>query len=312
MKRGRVHALSFDVEEHFQVSAFWSDERRSKWETYESRVERNTEKILDLLSRRGVRATFFVLGWVAKRHRGLVRTIVDQGHELASHGYGHELITNQHPDQFRDDVRKSKQLLEDIAGVPVHGYRAPSFTIVAQTRWALPILVEEGYHYDSSIFPIRHDRYGMPGALPYYHCIETASGPLWEVPPSTLKIGPLRIPIAGGGYFRLFPYPILRRLLTIAEAKGDPLVMYLHPWELDPEQPRMAGSWLSTVRHYLNLDKTEARLKRLLADFPFTTIRNTLDTVGQVCLKRAGFANRSNVNVQDRASRYRATGNGHV
>ncbi|MCP9455349.1 MAG: DUF3473 domain-containing protein [Nitrospira sp.] len=310
MKRSGVHALSFDVEEHFQVSAFWSEERRSQWETYESRVERNTEKILDLLSRRGVYATFFVLGWVAKRHQRLVRTIVDQGHELASHGYGHELITNQRPDQFRDDVRKSKQLLEDIAGVPVYGYRAPSFTIVARTRWALPILVEEGYRYDSSIFPIRHDRYGMPEAVPYCHCIDTESGPLWEVPPSTLKVGAIRIPIAGGGYFRLFPYPILRRLLDGAAVHGHPLIMYLHPWELDPEQPRMAGSWLSTFRHYLNLDKTEARLKRLLSDFPFTTIRNTLDTIEQAGLKRAGLANRSRVNVQDHASRY-MMGNGH-
>lgn len=310
MERG-AHALSFDVEEHFQVSAFWSEERRSKWDTYESRVERNTEKILDLLSQRGVHATFFVLGWLAKRHRALVRTIVDQGHELASHGYGHELITNQQPDQFRDDVRKSKRLLEDIAGVPVYGYRAPSFTIVDRTRWALPILVEEGYRYDSSIFPIRHDRYGMPGAMPYCHCIETESGPLWEVPPSTLKIGPVRIPIAGGGYFRLFPYPVLRRLLTIAGAKGDPLVMYLHPWELDPEQPKMAGSWLSTFRHYVNLDKTEARLKQLLSDFSFTTIRNTLERVRQACRGGAGLASQSHVNVRDLTSRYR-TKNGYV
>ncbi|MCP9447107.1 MAG: DUF3473 domain-containing protein [Nitrospira sp.] len=312
MKREGVHALSFDVEEHFQVSAFWSDERRSKWESYESRIERNVDKILSLLSLYGVHATFFVLGWVASRRRGVVKTIVDQGHELASHGFGHEMITMQHPAQFRDDVRKSKQLLEDIAGVPVYGYRAPSFTIVSRTRWALPILVEEGYRYDSSIFPIRHDRYGMPGALPYCHRIETGSGSLWEVPPSTLKVGSVRIPIAGGGYFRLFPYPMLRPLLNRAVAEGHPLVMYFHPWELDPEQPRMTGSWLSTFRHYLNLDKTERRLKWLLSDFRFTTIQNAVEMVRLACNGDGSLVGTTSINVQHSASRYVTAGNGHV
>lgn len=309
MKREGVHALSFDVEEHFQVSAFWSDERRNKWESYESRVERNVDKILNLLSLRGIHATFFVLGWVASRHRGLVKTIVGQGHELASHGFGHELITTQRPDQFRDDVRKSKQLLEDIAGVPVYGYRAPSFTIVPRTRWALPILVEEGYLYDSSIFPVHHDRYGMPEADPYCHLIKTESGPLWEVPLSTLKMGPVRIPIAGGGYFRLFPYPVLRRLLDRAVVHGHPLIMYLHPWELDPDQPRMVGSWRSVFRHYLNLGKTEIRLRRLLGDFRFTTIRNAVKAVGEACGENHnGRLSAVTVNVGQDASRYVTTG----
>lgn len=307
-----LHALSFDVEEHFQVSAFWSNERRSQWDNYESRVERNVEKILGILASRGVQATFFVLGWVAQRHRELVKTIVDQGHELASHGFGHEMITAQHPAQFRDDVRKSKQLLEDIGGVPVYGYRAPSFTIVSRTRWALPILVEEGYRYDSSIFPIRHDRYGMPGALPHCHRLETESGPLWEVPPSTLKVGSVLIPIAGGGYFRLFPYPMLRQLLDRAVAEGHPLVMYFHPWELDPEQPRMTGSWLSTFRHYLNLNKTERRLKRLLSDFRFTTIQNAVEEVGRACNGEGDLVGTTSVNVQRHASRYVTVGDGHV
>lgn len=280
---GGVHALSFDVEEHFQVAAFWSDERRRKWDSYESRVERNVDKILTLLSLQGIRATFFVLGWVARKQPHLVKAIARQGHEIASHGFGHELITSQEPGQFREDVRKSKDILEDISGTPVHGYRAPSFTITAQTQWALPILVEEGYFYDSSIFPVLHDRYGMPGANPRCHRIETASGPLWEVPPSTIKLGALRLPIAGGGYFRLYPYLILRSLLKRAAAEGHPLIMYLHPWELDPGQPRMEGSLMSRFRHYLNLNKTEERLRQLISDFRFAPIREAVEAVGAFC-----------------------------
>lgn len=289
MNQGGVHALSFDVEEHFQVSAFWSDERRSKWESSESRVERNVDKILALLSRHEIHATFFVLGWVALRHPNLVKAIACQGHEIASHGFGHEMITTQQPREFREDVSKSKKILEDITGSAVYGYRAPSFTITPQTRWALPILVEEGYLYDSSMFPVRHDRYGMPEADPYCHRIETEGGPLWEVPLSTLKVGPARIPIAGGGYFRLFPYPVLRRLLDRAAVGGHPLIMYLHPWELDPDQPRMAGSLVSTFRHYLNLRKTEGRLRQLLLDFKFAAIRDVVEPVRKVCDSKDKF-----------------------
>lgn len=285
----RVHALSFDVEEHFQVAAFWSEERRRGWDQYESRVEGNVAKILSLLSLHGIHATFFVLGWVALKHPKLVKAIAAGGHEIASHGFGHEMITSQQPVQFREDVRRSKCILEDIIGKPVHGYRAPSFTITAQTQWALPILVEEGYLYDSSIFPVQHDRYGMPGADPWCHRIETASGPLWEVPPSTIKMGPVRLPIAGGGYFRLYPYPVLRGLLKSAAAHGHPLVMYLHPWELDPDQPRMEGSLVSRFRHYLNLRKTEARLEQLVKDFKFAPIRQAVEAVGRACASHDGL-----------------------
>ncbi|MGA6826504.1 XrtA system polysaccharide deacetylase [Nitrospira sp. NS4] len=285
----RVHALSFDVEEHFQVAAFWSEERRRGWDHCESRVEQNVNKILALLSVHGIHATFFLLGWVALKHQSLVTAIARHGHEIASHGFGHEMITTQQPRQFREDVRKSKGILEDIIGKPVHGYRAPSFTITPKTQWALPILVEEGYLYDSSIFPVQHDRYGMPGANPRCHRIETASGPLWEVPPSTVLMGPVRLPIAGGGYFRLYPYPVLRRLLTRAAADGHPLIMYLHPWELDPDQPRMEGSLVSRFRHYLNLRKTEARLHRLVTDFRFTSIREAVEPVGAACASREGL-----------------------
>ena len=282
----RVHALSFDVEEHFQVAAFWSTTRRRQWDNYESRVERNVEKILSILSVQGVRATFFVLGWVAQKHPELVRAIASYGHEIASHGFGHELITSQTPGLFREDVRNSKDILENIIGGPVHGYRAPSFTITPETKWALPILIEEGYVYDSSIFPIQHDRYGMPGANPWCHLLETPAGTLWEVPPSTLRLGPIRLPIAGGGYFRLYPYQILRNLLTRAATEGQPLVMYFHPWELDPDQPRMEGSLVSKFRHYLNLRKTEARLQQLVKDFKFASIREAVDTVGVACADR--------------------------
>ena len=282
----RVHALSFDVEEHFQVAAFWSQMRRSQWDNYESRVEWNIEKILSILSRNGTHATFFVLGWVAQKHRGLVKRIAGQGHEIASHGFGHELITSQKPSLFREDVRKSKYILEDIIEKRVCGYRAPSFTITSQTQWALPILVEEGYIYDSSIFPVQHDRYGIPGANPWCHRIETATGAMWEVPPSTIRIGPVRLAIAGGGYFRLYPYWILRNLLKRTAAEGHPLIMYLHPWELDPDQPRMQGPLVSRVRHYLNLRKTEARLQQLVTDFRFASIREAVEAVGAACAKK--------------------------
>ena len=280
------HVLSFDVEEHFQVAAFWSPLRRQQWDNYESRLEGNVEKILSILSQHGIHATFFVLGWVAQKHQSLVRIIAAQGHEIASHGFGHELITSQTPDFFREDIRKSKFILEDTIGAQVHGYRAPSFTITSETQWALPILVEEGYIYDSSIFPIKHDRYGMPGANPWCHLLETTAGPLWEVPPSTMSAGPVRIPVAGGGYFRLYPYWILRKLLIRTAREGHSLVMYLHPWELDPDQPRMEGSFVSKFRHYLNLHKTEARLQRLVQDFKFTSIREAVDTVGMACANK--------------------------
>ena len=286
-----THCLSFDIEEHFQVSAFESPMRRRHWEQFESRVERNTLKILDLLARREVRATFFILGWVAERYPGLVRHIANNGHEVASHGYAHELVTAQTPAAFREDVRKAKRILEDLIGQVVHGYRAPSFSITRDTMWALPILAEEGYAYDSSIFPVLHDRYGVPDANPYSNQLPTEAGLLWEIPPSTVKILGLRVPIAGGGYFRLFPYPLLRQLLKKIERTGRPLVMYLHPWELDPDQPRMQGSVFSKFRHYVNLHKTENRLVSLMGDFRFAPIREAIAPIGRICHEhRASWA----------------------
>ena len=283
-----MHCLTFDIEEHFQVSAFDSPMRRRHWDQFESRVERNTNKLLELLALHKTQATFFVLGWVAKRHPNLVRLVAREGHEVASHGYAHELITAQTPGQFREDVKRAKGILEGLIGEPVLGYRAPSFTITPETIWALPALVEEGYVYDSSIFPILHDKYGMPGANPMYHSISTEAGLIWEIPPSTTKIGGVRVPVAGGGYLRLFPYRLLRGLLKRVESTGQPLVMYLHPWELDPDQPRMSGPVLSRFRHYANLHKTEERLIQLLQEFRFAPIREAIDPISQLRQKVAG------------------------
>ena len=266
-----MHCLSFDVEEHFQVSAFWSEARRQQWDQYESRVENNTRKLVELLDQHGTKATFFVLGWVAERHPDLVKLLVGQGHEIASHGYGHELVTTQSPEQFRHDVRKAKDILEHLTGSPVLGYRAPSFSITDQSQWALTILVEEGYSYDSSMY----DRFqrsetarGNNGLVQ----IDTVAGRIWEISPSTLNVCGFQVPVAGGGYFRLFPYATSKAFLQRLEKQGAKLVMYLHPWEIDPEQPRMDGSWTAQFRHYLNLHKMEKRLATLLVDFQFGSI----------------------------------------
>jgi polysaccharide deacetylase family protein (PEP-CTERM system associated) len=280
-KSAPLHCLTFDVEEHFQVNAFDSAERRRGWASDESRVERNTEKILELLERHRYRATFFVLGWVAERHAQLIERIAKAGHEVASHGYGHELVTKLSPDQFREDVRKAKKIIEDVIGAPVTGYRAPSFTIMPATRYALEVLVQEGYLWDSSVVPVMHDVYGWPGADPHPHRIDTPSGSLFELPPSTARVLGARIAVGGGGHFRLYPYPLVRTLLRRIEAQGQPIVFYLHPWELDPEQPRMDGSRLSRFRHYRNLEHVEGRLERLFDDFRFASVRDVLPALTQ-------------------------------
>jgi polysaccharide deacetylase family protein (PEP-CTERM system associated) len=273
-----MHCLSFDVEEHFQVSAFWSEARRQQWDRYESRVEDNTRKLVELLAQHGTKATFFVLGWVAERHPDIVKLLVGQGHEIASHGYGHELVTTQSPEQFRHDVRKAKDILEHLTGSPVLGYRAPSFSITDQSQWALTILVEEGYSYDSSMYdrfqPSENARENN-GLVQ----IDTVAGRIWEISPSTLNVCGFQVPVAGGGYFRLFPYATSKTFLQRLEKQGVKLVMYLHPWEIDPEQPRMDGPWISQIRHYLNLQKTQERLSRLLTDFRFGPMRDIVCSV---------------------------------
>jgi polysaccharide deacetylase family protein (PEP-CTERM system associated) len=276
------HVLSFDVEEHFQVAAFWSAARRRTWDQLASRVECNTGKIVDLLSEHSTKATFFVLGWVAERHPDLVKNLAQQGHEIASHGYGHELVHTQTPAQFRKDVRRSKQILEDLIGRQVMGYRAPSFSITSRMKWAISALIEEGYRYDSSIYNRFRGTQGIAATRAGAYQLETEAGTIWEVSPSTVNACGLQLPVAGGGYFRLFPYAASKMFLKNLEKQGSQVVMYLHPWELDPEQPRMDGPLVSKVRHYLNLGKTEQRLRLLLRDFSFGPINEAVQHIRSI------------------------------
>jgi len=265
-----VNAMTVDVEDYYHVSAFDRTVFRSDWEAMEARVERNTRRLLDLLERFDVRGTFFVLGCVAERHPDLVRAIASHGHEVASHGYGHRLVYEQLPAEFRDDVRRAKRMLEDIVGVPVVGYRAPSYSITGRSLWALDILVDEGHEYDSSIFPVRHDRYGIPDAPRHAYIIRCRNGLLTEVPPSTVRIGSFNLPATGGGYFRILPYAWTRwGIARLNEREQRPAVFYIHPWEIDPDQPRLPADPLSRFRHYRHLGRVEGRLQRLLRDFRF-------------------------------------------
>ena len=265
-----VNAMSIDVEDYFHVSVFDGIVPRAQWARMESRVCTNTDRLLAIFAEYGVRSTFFILGWVAERHPELVRRIADAGHEIASHGYAHRLIYDQTPSAFRDDVRRAKRLLEDAGGRKVVGYRAPSYSITPRSLWALDVLLEEGYQYDSSIFPIRHDRYGIPVSERKPYFIERSRGTLVEVPGSTTRVGPLNLPVAGGGYFRILPYWWTRwGIARVNEREGRPAIFYLHPWEIDPEQPRLQAGRLSRFRHYRNLEDTEARLRQLLTDFKF-------------------------------------------
>jgi polysaccharide deacetylase family protein (PEP-CTERM system associated) len=283
-----INAMTVDVEDYFHVSAFEGVVARDRWDTYERRVAGNTNRLLTAFAAAGVRATFFVLGWVAEREPAIVRDIVAAGHELASHGFGHRLIYEQSPDQFREDVRHAKRLLEQTAGVPVLGYRAPSFSVTPRSRWALDILIEEGHSYDASIFPIRHDRYGMPGA-PRHPYIERASaGEIAEAPATTVALGPLTMPTAGGGYFRIFPYAFTRwAIRRLNEREGRPAIVYLHPWEVDPAQPRIQAGRFSRFRHYTNLHRTEARLNRLLRDFKFAPLAHVLEDLSLLPASRS-------------------------
>lgn len=262
-----VNAMSVDVEEYFQVSAFERHIDRGAWDSLPPRVERNIDRILALFSGRGVKATFFFLGWIAERHPELVRRVVAEGHELASHGWSHVRVTQQNPDEFRADVIRTRKLLEDIGGVPVIGYRAASYSIGRDNLWALDVLQETGHLYSSSIYPIRHDLYGMPEAprFPFH----PKGGTLLEVPVTTVEFGGRKFPCGGGGYFRLLPYGVFRwGLSRVNEHDRQSGVFYFHPWEIDPDQPRQENIGFKTrIRHYLNLSRMEARLARLLADF---------------------------------------------
>lgn len=273
-----VNAMTIDVEDYFQVSAFEGHVSRTRWHELESRVCRNTERLLTIFEDAGVSATFFVLGWVAEKFPDLVRQIRLGGHELASHGYEHRLVYELTPAQFRDDLRRAKAALESAGGVPVLGYRAPSYSITCQSLWALDVLVEEGYVYDASIYPIHHDRYGIPDWPRHVHRVDRPGGSIWELPGSTVRWAGMNFPIGGGGYFRLLPYGWTRRgIERLNETERRPAIFYLHPWEIDPEQPRIAAGGLTQVRHYGNLEKTEARLRRMLSDFSFGRVVDVLE-----------------------------------
>jgi polysaccharide deacetylase family protein (PEP-CTERM system associated) len=273
-----VNAFTVDVEEHFQVQAFEHLAPRNHWHRYESRVADNTFRLLELLATYEVRATFFVLGWIARRHPSLVRAIQRAGHEIGSHGYWHSLVYQQTPAEFRSDLRQSKAVLEDLTSQPVRSYRAPSFSIMKRSWWALDILAEEGIGYDASIFPVYHDRYGIPDACRQPHVIETTRGPIWEFPASTLRVGRVNLPIAGGGYFRLYPAPLTLAGLSYLNRHGEPFVFYIHPWEIDPRQPRLRDAPLrSRFRHYVNLRSTQRKLARLLERFRFGSLIDAID-----------------------------------
>ena len=276
------NALTVDVEDYFHVAALAPSVHRDSWISRESRVVGNTQKLLAIFEEFDVRGTFFVLGWVAERYPQLVRDIAAHGHEIACHGYSHRLVYEQSPQEFYQETHRAKNLLQEITGSAVLGYRAASYSIVRESLWALDILVELGFVYDSSIFPVRHDRYGIHDAERAPHRMATPTGKyIVEWPLATARILGFRLPVAGGGYFRLFPYGLSRwGLASINRRELRPFVFYLHPWEIDPAQPRVSASWLSRFRHYTNLGKCEERLRRLLAEFRFSTARDGLAQLG--------------------------------
>jgi polysaccharide deacetylase family protein (PEP-CTERM system associated) len=270
------HHFTVDVEEYFQVSAFEGVVRRSDWDHFAARTPSVVPRLLDQLARHGARGTFFVLGWVARRYPGVVRDIRRAGHEIASHGWDHARVREGGAAEFRDSVRRSKRELEDITGEAVQGFRAPSFSITPGREWALDILIEEGYHYDSSLFPIRRPGYGYPDAAPDPHWLERPGGRVAEIPPTTLHCCGVRIPAAGGAYFRILPYALTRAAFKSCERRGLPGTFYIHPWEIDPAQPRLRVPWHTRVRHYSGLARTANRLERLLGDFQFGPIADTV------------------------------------
>lgn len=269
-----LNALTIDLEDYYHAASFEHIIDKRNWDDMESRIQQNLEKILSILDEYQVKATFFALGWVAERYPILIRTIVNEEHEVASHGYNHTMINHQSKGSFKEDIIKTKKILEDITGIKIKGYRAPSFSINKSSLWALNILCEYGHMYDSSIFPIRHDRYGMSDAKRFPHTIQlNGRGNIKEFPPSTIRILNLNFPIAGGGYLRLFPIKFIEwGIKKLNNIEKQPAIIYLHPWELDPQQPRIPARWLSRFRHYVNLDTTEKKLRHLIKNFRFTTL----------------------------------------
>lgn len=275
--RATLHAMTVDVEDYFQVAALARAFPTASWETVPRRVVPNTQRLLELFQRRGIKATFFILGWVAEREPALVKEIAEAGHEIACHGYSHQLVYEQTPEVFRQETLRARDVLQETLGQAVVGYRAASYSITRRSFWALDILAEAGFEWDSSIFPIRHDRYGVPNSPTQPYRLVTEQGrELVEIPLTTASVMGQRLPAAGGGYFRLYPYVLSRALFSRATSDG-PGIFYLHPWEVDPEQPRATGiSVLSRFRHYNNLDRCLSRLERLLGDFRFGTVSQAL------------------------------------
>jgi len=275
-----TNAFTVDVEDYYQVEAFSGHIQRNRWDDYASHVERNTDELLLIMDNKKVKGTFFTLGCVAEKHPSIVRKIVDQGHEIASHGYSHKLIYKQSHEEFKKETVKSKAILEDIAQTEVKGYRAATYSITRNSLWALDILVDAGFVYDSSIFPIRHDRYGIPDINPLPHRLKTPGGQsIIEFPITTLKTKLINLPVAGGGYFRLFPYSFSRWALGKVNQQKNEFVFYIHPWEIDQFQPVIKGINLITrFRHYNNINICKQRLERLLVDFKFGTLAAVLES----------------------------------
>ncbi|ACH38790.1 MAG: hypothetical protein ACD_55C00004G0002 [uncultured bacterium] len=276
-----LNALTIDVEDYFQVNAFEHYIPRENWDRYPLRVAGNVARLLDLLDEYQVKATFFVLGWVAERVPGTVREIQARGHEVACHGYGHQLIFRIGPQLFRDDIRRAKAVLEDITGTAVRGYRAPTYSITRESLWAFDLLLEEGFSFDSSVFPVYHDTYGIPDAPRFPYLVRRAAGTLQEFPLTTLPLKlagkSVQLPIAGGGYLRLLPVALIKwGIDRVNQVEGKPCVLYLHPWEIDPDQPRIQAGWKSRFRHYNNLAKTEDKLRYLLKGVRYGTMSQAL------------------------------------
>lgn len=272
-----VNAMTIDVEDYFHANAFDRVVKRDQWDRLESRVVANTERLLAILDAAAVRATFFVLGWVGERHPALVRRIAAQGHEIGSHSYHHRLLYEMTMNEFREDLRRTKAVLEAEAQAPVFGFRAPSYSITERSLWALDVLAEEGYVYDASVFPIRHDRYGIPSSPRHAYLVERNGLRLLEIPGSTARCGTFNLPVGGGGYFRLFPYSVTQwGIRRMNRCEQRPVVFYIHPWELDPGQPRLPVSAVTRWRHYHNLGQTEQRFRRLLSDFRFDSVSAVL------------------------------------
>ncbi len=280
---GPRYILSVDVEDYFQVEAFARNVSRDDWDRWPSRVVANTHRALDLCDERGVKGTYFTLGWVAAKFPSLVREIHARGHELACHSYWHRPVYSLTPEVFREDLRQAREAIQQASGVRVVGYRAPSWSITAKSMWALDVLAEEGFLYDSSIYPIRHDIYGVPGAQRLPYKLETVSGELREFPPATVRIRGTNLPAAGGGYLRILPFLYTTwAVRKLAAEPGSVVVVYFHPWELDPEQPRIAAGRKSRFRHYTNLRRMEPRLRSLISAHPFEPFCNLIEEPAQV------------------------------